>query len=285
MRKVILTSLFLVFLFAGCTANNNQNLQKQDKKYSKIEDCKIYPEDFRRFDCYKEKGNEGDIVAQSWVAYYYNVGKIVPKDQKKATMLYLNAAKAGDVYSQRELGINYLQFKNYEEAFYWLEKAANSNDAIAQREVANLYDRGQSVKKDLSKAFEYYKKAAFQGDTLAENQLGYYYQYGYGVEKDFNKAKYWYEKTMKKGDAYGISQIAYLYANGYGVERDYKKAYDLFSKAAQKDDKYSMSWLGYLYEKGFGVKKDLEKAKVWYIKAGDDYSKKRFYIIENKIKE
>ena len=45
--------------------------------------------------------------------------------------------------------------RNYEEAFTWLQKAANFGDAEAMKNLGKLYENGWGVPKDPIKAKEY----------------------------------------------------------------------------------------------------------------------------------
>lgn len=267
-----LSILFVVsFLFVGCS-NPNSLFKKE------VVNCKKFPADKSRFDCYMEQAEDDDYKAQSWIAYYYTVGKIVPKNTELGKKWFAKASKTSkgtDGYSQRELGIIYLKEKNYLEAAKWFEKAYKNNDTTATRELAYLYQDGNGVQKDMTKAFKLFEEAAFQDDTYAQNSLGHFYRKGWGTTKDLKKALYWFRKTAAKNNAYGINEVGYAYAKGFGVERDYKEAVKWFRKSAVLNSDYSMGWLGYLYEMGLGVEKNIQEAKKWYIKSGNAYSKGR----------
>ena len=213
--KYFSSVLFLILVFTGCSTkeqnvqthteqnkiNKEQTKKKKElkKRVVKVIDCKVHPDNMIKFECYKKRALKGDIKAQSWVAYFYNIGKIVPKDTKLANEWFLKAANGGDVYSQKELGINFLAVKDYKNAVLWLEKAANSGDIEAQRELAYIYDKGYLGVKDLNKAFMYFQKAALQNDVYAINELAYYYKHGWAVKKDFKKISRMVFKSCKYG--------------------------------------------------------------------------------------
>lgn len=86
-------------------------------------------------------------------------------------------------------------------------RAALQGDAIAQCNLAILYFRGDSVKKDDKEAFVWLNKATLQGSTHAEYNLGLLYEYTYGIKKDMQKAIEWVLKAAMKGHAPAISHL------------------------------------------------------------------------------
>ena len=75
---------------------------------------------------------------------------------------FKQAAEAGDVDSMTSLGyqlsslsLGLRAYKNYEEAFTWLQKAANFGDGLAMKYLSELYENGWGVLQDLVKAKEY----------------------------------------------------------------------------------------------------------------------------------
>ena len=60
--------------------------------------------------------------------------------------------------------------KDFEQAFYWYERAANQNFAPAQTSLAYiyLYRKGEGEDEDLEQAFDSYEKAVSQGYLLIQ---------------------------------------------------------------------------------------------------------------------
>ena len=50
----------------------------------------------------------------------------------------------------------------------WFQRAANQGHEYAQRTLAEMYEEGRGVKKNLNTALEWYKKAAAQGDKISQ---------------------------------------------------------------------------------------------------------------------
>ncbi len=56
-------------------------------------------------------------------------------------------------------------------AFELYHKAAHLKDTIAQYNLAEMYENGDRIKKDINNATCWYKKSAEQGDNDAQNKL------------------------------------------------------------------------------------------------------------------
>jgi TPR repeat protein len=54
------------------------------------------------------------------------------------------------------------------------------------------------VLKDYKQAVYWYQKAADQGDAKAQSNLGTMYAFGKGVLKDYKQAVYWYQKAADR---------------------------------------------------------------------------------------
>jgi hypothetical protein len=82
--------------------------------------------------------------------------------------------------------------KNLVAAAQWYEKAAEGGLALAQYNIASMYELGEGVTQDYVKAVEWYQKAADQGYGKAQVSLGTLYHQGKGVPQDLVKAHLWY---------------------------------------------------------------------------------------------
>ena len=194
--------------------------------------------------------------------------KVVENQQLKDFNDTLALAEQGDVQSQSIIGLKYYFGEgiktDYFKAFYWLEKAANSDSVEAQYHLGLMYS---VVKQDYKKAFELVEKAALKGYLDAEFYLGVMYFYGKGTNQDYKKAIEWLEKAALKNYPYAQYDLGLMYRDGNGVKQDYKKAIEWFEKAANLADDKAQYELGIMYSKGQGVKQDYKKAFEWYEKA------------------
>lgn len=80
------------------------------------------------------------------------------------------------------------------DAVLGLKGRADEGEALAQFELASLYESGRDgVPKNLPKAAVLYRKAAEQGRADAQYNLGMMYEGGHGVTKDPAEAARWFK--------------------------------------------------------------------------------------------
>lgn len=94
-----------------------------------------------------------------------------------------------DGYSAREKG-------NLKEALQCFQNAleAEKSSPIAAFEVAQFYEQGEIVEKDLEKAYKLYLQAAEGCVEMAQTRLAEWYEKGIHVEKNAKSAKFWRER-------------------------------------------------------------------------------------------
>ena len=129
----------------------------------------------------KALAEKGDVEAQFKLGKIYGIGWIgVSKDYKQAIYWFEKAAQQGHAKAQSYLGRLYfctVDFKkNCEQAFYWFEKAAAQGDAEAQFNLGLMYFKGQGVKKNCEQAIYWTKKAGTQGHVDARHNLDEMYR-------------------------------------------------------------------------------------------------------------
>jgi TPR repeat protein len=70
-----------------------------------------------------------------------------------------------------------------------------------------MYENGLAVSKDYEEAVSWYKKAAYQGNAMAQKNLGNLYRTGHGVPKDRKEAIKWCEKAADQGNEYAKKEL------------------------------------------------------------------------------
>jgi len=94
-------------------------------------------------------------------------------------------ANAGDVKSQVQLGLDYLTGngvgKDDAEAVKWLRKAADQDNPLGERYLAEMYFKGRGVPADNAEAAKWLRLAAEQGDPQSQHNLAVLYTQGLGV--------------------------------------------------------------------------------------------------------
>ena len=109
---------------------------------------------------------------------------------------------------------------------------AEQGHAIAQYNLAIMYQNGEGVPQDPSRAASWYRRAAEQGDSMAQSNLGSIYRQGRGVPQNYAEATSWYRRAAEQGDIKAQHNLAIMYWEGKGVTRNPVMAYVLQILAA-----------------------------------------------------
>lgn len=148
---------------------------------------------------------------------------------------------------------------------------AATGDAVAQRQLGNLYRNGVGVAQSDAEALAWYTKAAAQGDVVAYYNLGVMYDNGYGVEQDHREAARWYEQAVARDYGPAMYNLALQYEYGMSRPKDYAAAMDLYTKAAEQGEPWAQFAIALLYDKGLGVERDPVQAYMWFDIVGDGH--------------
>ena len=220
----------------------------------------------KAFSWYKKSAEQGFAQAQYNLAWCYEAGEGVKKNETKAFEWYQKSADQGFAKAQHNLGICYYNGivcdPDKYKAFEWFQKSAEQGVAEDQYNLGFCYYNGEGCDPDKYKAYEWYKKSAEQGVAEAQCNLGSCYEKGIGCDQDDDKAFEWYKKSAEQGLANAQCHLGNCYYKGKGCEQNYNQAFHWFTSASQdmQDiDLYSMSifMIGVMYyngEIGFGDK-------------------------------
>lgn len=180
-----------------------------------------------------------------------------------------------------KIGLDYLIQRNYKEALFWLNKAADDGNVDALSSIALCYYGGFGVEQNYKQALEWYKKAAEKGDGNALHMIGTCYMYGLGVKMSTSKAIKYYQEAVDKNCIYAMTDLANCYYNGLGVKCNKPKAVALWTQAAELGESSAQLQLSSCYAKGDGVDKDQEKSIYWCKKAAEQGNAQAQYKYAN----
>ena len=134
--------------------------------------------------------NKGDAEAQYHVGMMHNNGIGTPQDPKQAFEWFQKSAALNDPLGAYKLGCYYdgqgagIVTQDADEALKHKLVAAKAGYALAQHDVAGLYDRQGNVEE----AVKWWKAAGDQGYPSALYKLSGSYFQGKGVPKDLSMA-------------------------------------------------------------------------------------------------
>lgn len=204
-----------------------------------------------------------------------------------AANLYTSLAKNGDAIAQHNLAVMYEQGKyfekSYEDAFYWFSEAAKSGISQSLFQVGNMYHFGRGVKEDLALAVDFYFQAANAGSGDAHFWLADLYRKGDYFEADlalaFDHLVKSVELTQNASAAYNAGLALF---KGQGVSINLLKAYEFFEISAQQNHPGAMYFIGNYYDAALGGKKrDKTTAAYWYRKAAKLGSRPAMHNLAN----
>src|SRR5882724_10045570 len=92
-----------------------------------------------------------------------------------------------------EDGLAAVDHRDYGIALRFLTPLAESGNADAQINLANMYFDGNGVPLNYAESVKWYLLAADQGSADAQIALGFLYQYGDAVPLDYVQAHKWFE--------------------------------------------------------------------------------------------
>jgi TPR repeat protein len=202
------------------------------------------------------------------LAVLYALGLGRPKNHAQARHWLEKAAQGGDSRGQWQMGYfaryGVAMKKDMESAFYWLQKAAESDFYIFIAEDYRCFPSEQALERWL-------KKMSAQGSKFAPYELANYIQ----IQDPEQEARL-VRRAAERGNMDGQERLGKFYCRGYGVRQDYRLAAYWLQKAAVNPEKtphllslpeISRAELAHLYREGKGVPRDARRAAYWYKKS------------------
>lgn len=104
-----------------------------------------------------------------------------------------------------------------------LKPLAGAGNPKAQYWLADIYENGLGVTRDMTTAVALLEKSASQGFLPAERRLGALYLRGNETLQNFGKAQTWLHKAALAGSGEAQRELGHIYALGLGVAADRPK--------------------------------------------------------------
>jgi len=223
----------------ACNGKNNKACKELYEMYKEL----LRKKEFTRghptiLDMYGKSCTGGYGPACSSLAYNYENGKGVDKNQIKALALY--------------------------------EKGCSSGSRLGCGHAGDVYMKGKFVTRDPIKAKQFYEKACGWEHANACAKLGLIYLEGNIVKKDINKAYTYFASScsgrISDDDTTGCYNLAKMYEKGLGCEQNEAQALELYSQACRWEPKIADACvkLAQAYESGAGIEEDHNAAWNYY---------------------
>lgn len=194
-----------------------------------------------------------DSLAYRGLGLYYDR---IENDLESSLKWFEKGAVAGDVYSQRTLGLWSLRHGNFSKAISYFSPAVEKGDKLSMKGIADAY----YYLKDYKNAFFWYQEKAVQGDLESQCQISYMLVYGQGTEINHPDALYWLKRAADGGWPKAQYNLAIYYQRGsIGLEQNDKKAFEWMKKAAEQGHPEALNETGIYYYK-YGQYEDARHA-------------------------
>ena len=186
---------------------------------------------------YAQQHIEGSLLTQ---AEKYLNGTGVPKDEKKAFSLYLQAALNGNITAMNRVAVLYNEgigtTANKASAMQWFLKSGERGYAKGFYNLAKMYKDGKGKEQSFEKAIMYFTKAADMNDPESMHAKGYMLYKGLGCRQSYTGAVQCFRQAAGNGLANSMYFLGLCFRNGYGINANKDSAAYWLQKAAHKGE-------------------------------------------------
>lgn len=174
------------------------------------------------------------LIQRNLGIIFYQGTQQTPPDAGQAISWLTKAAGNGDETAMQHLGKIYWK-TDKEQALEWYRKAAERDGKKGAYLYAfRLYQYGES---QWDEAFVWMKRAAESKHVAAQFMLGLFYKSGVGTAVDHANAFYWFKQAAEKNYEQAYSHVGRYLRDGRIVKEDYKQALAWFGKALHSKNK------------------------------------------------
>ncbi|QWB99380.1 SEL1-like repeat protein [Mycoplasmatota bacterium] len=235
----------------------------------------------KAFKALKSAAEQHDITTYHLLGRLYEQGIGTSTDHEKALQYYELSATKNNLDGMYYLALFLLGKKNkdkeYESAFYWLDKAANMHHVPSIKKLIELYHTSHDYvnkKSDLyleEMAFHYQELLAKTQDIESLRKVALAYEQGRTfLTPNYSKAFDYYKMLHEHDDILGYVGLGKLYMYGLSVDQNYDLAKDYLDLASSRNHSEAKNLLGDIYRHGYGVRQDYEIAKSYYLGAAEN---------------
>ena len=192
----------------------------------------------KAFECWS-KFAETNVYGLYQVGRYYEDGKISAPNIDQAMHFYRLAAEkdSGNVslYAMGNLASCYIQKKDWEYAFNWLNKAYERGFLPVCHNLGDLYFFGHGTSQSYQKAYELFSKGMSE-DVTCKYRVAMMLREGQGVNKNIELSN----SLLKEAADSCVGQARYVFGmilySGNGITKDYASSIQYLNDALK--DKY-----------------------------------------------
>lgn len=159
----------------------------------------------------------------------------------------------GNSFLYWEIYSNWLGSINYSEALKYL--LLSSNHPKSQFLLGQLYENGDGVTANFEIAYQYYKKSADSGDSNAQFKVGsLFYNPDEAImpfiQQDYTEAFKYLKLSSNQGSPNANFLLGKMYELGQGVQKNLKEAFRYYNISSDQGNPESLYCVGRLYQRG-----------------------------------
>jgi serine/threonine-protein kinase len=177
----------------------------------------------------------------------YHRGRDVPRDNRRAALLYDMACTRGEPLGCHNLGVMYENAQGFEQDFAraaaLFKRSCDLGAALGCAGLGTAYHLGRGVVQDYGRAAMVYGQACLRNEPFACNNLGLLHAEGTGVVQSFTKAAENFRRSCDFGNGSACCALAVLHLRGLGVAADEGQARDLLRAACDREEPWACRWL------------------------------------------
>lgn len=198
--------------------------------------------------------------AEYWIAQCYLKGECVPSNRAEAAWWLEHAATRGHVEAQLLLAA--LNVRG-------LVDTTNESSLSSNSFINRLFADDAAAQPNFDSAFKWACKAAETGSPEAQSLLGYIMSHGPEHLRDQESADLWYERSAMGGCPQGNLGYALSLARRVTDDEGHRQVADQLRLAAAAELPTAIYLLGVLTEHGLGVRRDPALAMMHYRQAAE----------------
>ena len=239
------------------TLQNNKPEKKLNREYSEaIEDALSYD----------ERGIVFEATRAS-AGFHTGLYRMEPTEENAelaaSSIARLDESAPGDPLVQLTRRMLLEQIRSAEKPRLMFEQMKEYDEKIANIVLDNLDGKIDKEETD----FLWTKHFAKLGDAIAQRQVAAMYETGKGTRVNYSQASRWYKKLANLRDNYAIIKIGDFYLEGKGYFKNPETAVKNYLQAANSTlpqfKRVAQFKLGECYRTGTGVKQDDGNWKKW----------------------